>query len=369
MAANRFSVSANGNSLGTWGFSINPIGHTMRPGYKQNMIELIDGSVFIIEPNHDSTVLTLAWDNIPEDTYDSFLFGQAEWLRFDECYLYYASDVDSPEQPIITNMSYESYISDTINIPFIEKGMGLEEVTIDGRDRIFVGLEDTFNGILLDFEDYHSHQNDSDGNNYVYSIRLRFSVESGDLDSGDIFTYDGINLVEDDDTELFDHYGQLRWSMTQVPSWGKCTLQSILTNTTGADTFYLPTGFTSTDELYFVEIKILPDEAYTSVLNPKIQCIKVALDSLDAMAARKSNGIFPIWYINIPDIFKYHRPRGYRNNNWIGVKVTNFEATLTNPTSLRWSIVLSMIPIVAGEKREMFTLDVSELDGSAYLGI
>lgn len=369
MASNRFSICANDSGYATFSFPLNPIGHTLRQGFKQNLVQLIDGSVFIIEPNKDSTVLTLEWRGVPEDTYGSFIFGNAENMRFNECYFYYASDIDNVEEPIVTNCTYESYTTDTVNIPFIDRGNNIEEVSIDERDRIFVGLDEQFTGILFDFEDFHSNQNDSAGNNYVDSIRLRFSVESGDIDSGDSIIYDGTNYVEDDSTELFTNYGELRWSLSQVPNWGKCTMQDILTNTTGTDTFYLPTGFTSTEELYFVEIKITPDSTYTYLINPKLQSIKVALDSLEAMAARKSNGILPIWYINIPDIFKYHRPRGYRDSDWIGVKATNFEATLSNPTDIRWDVVLSLVPIVAGERREIFTLDVSELDGSAYLGI
>lgn len=367
MAINRFSVSTGGDSLGVWGFSINPLSHTFRPAYNQNILQLIDGSAFILRPSVDSTVLTMEWRNVPEEAYGTFLFGKTSDMRFNSCYLYYVSGAPS-SYPIITNCTYESYTQDTINIPFIENGDNLEEVLINAYDRMFVGHSEKYNGILFDFVDYHSNQQDNEGNSYISNVRFRFSVVGGNLDNGDEITYDGTNNVEDDSTERLDHYGEMRWSDAQVPNWGKCSLDDILGNTTGSDTFVVPSGFSSTEEYYYTEIKIIPDSTYATLLNPKIQGIKVALDSIEAMATPKSNGILPVWYINIPDALKVHRPRGYRESDWIAVKVVDFSAEVTNPTSLKWDVMLSMIPIGEAEKREYFMLDVSQLDGNTFLG-
>lgn len=358
---NRFSVSANGLDKAIWGFSLNPIGHSLRPERKQNLIDLIDGSCFIIEASNDSTILTLEWRNVPEEDYGTFIFGNSNELKFEKVFLYYASNTPNP---LITDMTYQAYNSDTINMPFADFGNNLEEVSMNQQDRIFIGLSEQFNGILFDFEDYHSYQCDSDGYNYIDNIRLRFSNASGNLASADSLTYDGITNTEDDDTEVFQHYGQLRWSLSQVTNWEKNSLDNILSTTSE---FTAPTGFSSADEYYYVEVQLNPDTTITTVLNPKIQCIKVGLDSLDALAVTKSNKIIPIWYLNIPDTLKFHRPRGYRDSDWVGVKVVNFSATLVNPTALRWDVVLSMIPITEAEKREYFRLDSSLLDGDAYL--
>lgn len=361
--ADRLMVSANGNEMGTWGFDINPVDHDMRPEYQQNIIKLLDGSVFIIEPENDSTVLTLSWNRIPEDTYGNFVFGKAEGLKFSKVYLYFTSRVPNP---IITDMTYESHTHDTVNIPFIDVGNGLEEAYITHEDRLLVGLSEKFNGVLFDFEDYLSNQVDSDGNLYVERIDFRFSVTGGNLASGDTVEFDGTMNVDDDDTELFQHYGQIRWSLAQVPSWGKCSMNDIINNTAEYST---PSGFSDTDEYYWCEIKLSPDHTTPVIteLNPKLQAIKVALDSLDAMAARKSNGILPIWYIHIPTSLKFHRPRGYRDTDWIGVQVTNISQKVSSPTDPRWNVSLKMIPVTKAMEREYFVLGISHLDGNAYL--
>lgn len=366
MALNRFSISAGGYSLGVWGFSLNPIHHTLRPAYNQNVLELIDGSVFILRPSVDSTILTLEWRNVPDETYGSFIHGKTNNLRFDSCFLYYISGSDSGS-PYIVECTYESYTSDTINIPFIERGNNLEEVMINAYDRIFLGHSEQFSGILFDFEDYHSNQQDADGNSYIQQVDLRFSIAGGDLNSGDTITFDGTKNIEDDSTERLDHYGEMRWALAQVPNWGPASLNDILANTTGTDAFSTPYGFSSNDEYYYTEIKIIPDSIYTTLLSPKIQAIKVALDSIEAMSIPKSNGILPIWYINIPEDLKYHRPRGYRDSEWIAMKVVNYEAILANPTSVTWDVILSMVPIGEAEKRDYFILDVSQLDGRTFL--
>jgi hypothetical protein len=361
----RFSVSANPNGLGVFGFQINPLTHEMRPARDQNFLELIDGSIFILEPEHDSTRLTLTWSNLPEGDEDGedfgrFIFGNHEDLHLDRAFFYRELGTTIT----IHDMTYETQTNDTVGIPFVNDGSIQKQVAMNEEDRFFLGAEDQFFGILWDFKDYHSNLFDSDNNLKVDEIELRFPPSSGDLASGNTITYDGTQNVDDDDTDLWSHYGQTIWRSSQVESWEKVTLNDILDNTAGLSR---PTGFSNTTELYWVEVKITPDNSIASVLDPNIQAIKVALDSLDALASRKSNGILPIWWINVPEVLKRHRPRGFRDSEWIGCKITNFEARLVNPTQKRWDIIITFVPIDGREANRKFTLDVSNLDGDEFL--
>lgn len=359
----RFQISANPLDKGVWGFEINPIGHTMRPQRDQNIVELLDGSAFIIEPDHDSTILTMTWENIPFDTYGTFLFGDHENLAFDKVFSYFTQGA-TPS--LITDMTYESFTHDTLLMPFANIAGGLSRISLNANDRIFVGSEDRFNGILFDFEDYHSFQfRPSDGSIFVNQIDLRFSPASGNLAAGDSITYDGATNADDDDTELFQHYGQLRWASVDTENWAKVSLDTILANTSDLTA---PTGFSSTTEYYWCEVKITPETTVTTSITPRLEGIKAGLDSLGAIAATKSNGIIPIWWLNIPDVLKHHKPRGFRDDDWIGVKVTNYTAQLTNPTEDRWTVQISFIPVEGRESPQKFKLDRSRLDGENFLG-
>lgn len=363
MAGNhRFNISTNPNDRGVWGFNLNPLDHNMRPALDQNIIQLNDGSAFIMEPRHDSTVLTLTWQNIPEEDYGEFLLGLHENLQFSRVFFYYTQG----QSPVtITDMTYQARTADTINMPFEENGTVYREALWNDSDRLFVGAESKFYGVLFDFEDYHSNQVDADGNLYVDDIRIRFSVASGDLTAGDSLTFDGTTLADDDDTELFQHYGQIVWTATQTGNWAKASMNDILT---GTSEFTTPTGFSDSTELYWAEIRLNPDSAVVSTMNPKLQGIKTAIDSLDGLSARKSNGILPVWWLNVPTVLKKHRPRGYREDDWIGIIVTNFEATVSNGPEQRWNIVLSFIPVANKESSKTFVLDRDQLDGESFLG-
>lgn len=387
-----------------WTLDINPYDVTPHPGREQTTHRTMGGSVNIQTATGDGAVRTMIWRGLDEDTWDPFINGRTEHGKFDKVYFYnenvFISAAQSPkEKREIVDQTFQSYTRGTTTIPFKSSGVGYsaepwvadsnftvaddsgaEDATVTVSDRLFLGMNSKFYGINVEFEKsatkFLTDYIDSDLVPYISQIQLRFSPSDGDLAAGDSVTITRDSNASDDGTEMFAHDGQIIWTASDVPNWSAVNLNTIIDATSD---LYPISGFRDEEDLYYVELQLTfrentddpkleanDDHGAVYYLLVMIANIRTAIDSLDYLSLRRSDGTVPYWYLFTPSSLEKYRPRGHRDDSWVPIKVVDVVRESTH-VKKRWDVTMSYVIATDYEAPQPFSLDKLPIDGKVYL--